>query len=79
VLVICPAFVSDCLETLEEIGIRARESFIEAGGTELTLIPCLNTDPKWITSLQAMVTDRWPNASVFECKARESVPCPVAK
>lgn len=51
--VICPAFVSDCLETIEEIGQRGRESFIQAGGDSLTLIPCLNTHPKWI---QALVT-----------------------
>ncbi len=57
-LVLCPAFVADCLETLEEIGMRGRESFREAGGTELTLIPCLNTHPRWIEALQQLVTDR---------------------
>jgi ferrochelatase len=50
-LVICPAFVSDCLETLEEIGIRGRESFVAAGGEELRLIPCLNDHPRWIETL----------------------------
>jgi ferrochelatase len=54
-LVICPSFVSDCLETLEEIQIRGRESFVEAGGSELTLIPCLNEHPLWIESLQKMI------------------------
>ena len=54
-LVICPSFVSDCLETLEEIGIRGRESFRAAGGGELTLIPCLNTHPLWIAALDNMV------------------------
>jgi ferrochelatase len=54
-LVICPAFVSDCLETLEEIGMRGRETFLEAGGTELTLIPCLNEHPSWLDGLQRMV------------------------
>ena len=39
-LVACPAFVADCIETLEEIGDRAREQFIAAGGEELVLIPC---------------------------------------
>jgi|SRR5690554_4417553 len=48
VLVMCPAFVTDCLETLEEIAIRAEEVFIEAGGSSLTLIPCLNDDPQWV-------------------------------
>ncbi|HWX20478.1 MAG TPA: ferrochelatase [Candidatus Binatia bacterium] len=54
-LVICPAFVSDCLETLEEIGIRGRETFLSAGGTELTLIPCLNEHPLWLDALEKMV------------------------
>jgi ferrochelatase len=47
-LVICPAFVSDCLETLEEIAIRGRKSFIEAGGESFMAIPCLNTNLKWV-------------------------------
>lgn len=54
-LVICPSFVSDCLETLEEIGIRGREAFQRAGGNELALIPCLNQHPLWISALQSMV------------------------
>ncbi len=62
-LVMCPAFVSDCLETLEEIGMRARESFRAAGGEELTLIPCLNEHPAWLATLERMVTRRWPDAS----------------
>jgi protoporphyrin/coproporphyrin ferrochelatase len=53
-LVICPAFVADCLETLEEIGLRGRESFQAAGGTELTLIPCLNEHPLWLKALEGM-------------------------
>ena len=56
-LVICPAFVSDCLETLEEIGIRGRESFLAAGGQELHLIPCLNEHPLWIDALRRMCLD----------------------
>lgn len=50
-LVACPAFVADCIETLEEIGIRGRETFIAAGGEELTLIPCLNDQAPWIDAL----------------------------
>lgn len=57
-LVMCPAFVSDCLETLEEIGLRGRESFRAAGGGELTLIPCLNNHPRWIETLEKM-THHW--------------------
>lgn len=51
VLIICPSFVSDCLETLEEIGMAARQAFIDAGGESLELIPCLNEHPAWIELL----------------------------
>jgi ferrochelatase len=54
-LVICPAFVSDCLETLEEIGMRGRETFQHAGGGEYEQIPCLNEHPRWIATLEGMV------------------------
>ncbi len=54
-LVICPAFVSDCLETIEEIGIRGRESFLRAGGQEFEQIPCLNDHPLWIDTLAGMI------------------------
>ncbi len=57
-LVLCPAFVADCLETTEEIGIRGRELFLEAGGKELVLVPCLNEHPLWIEALEKLVT-RW--------------------
>lgn len=50
--VACPGFVSDCLETLEEIGITARDAFLAAGGRELRLIPCLNEAPEWIAALE---------------------------
>ena len=55
--VVCPGFVADCLETLEEIGIRAREVFHAAGGRELGLIECLNEAPEWIAALAALVTE----------------------
>jgi ferrochelatase len=54
-LIICPAFVSDCLETIEEIGMRGRETFMAAGGESYTMIPCLNETPEWITALVRMV------------------------
>ncbi|MEP6465382.1 MAG: ferrochelatase, partial [Parafilimonas sp.] len=50
-LVVCPAFVSDCLETLEEIAIRAKESFLEAGGESFEFIPCMNTQPAWVETV----------------------------
>jgi ferrochelatase len=54
-LVICPAFVSDCLETLEEIDIRGRETFLSAGGKKFAQIPCLNGHPLWIAALEKMI------------------------
>jgi len=55
-LVICPAFVSDCLETLEEIEMQGREIFMEAGGESYTMIPCLNTSPLWIEALKDLIS-----------------------
>ena len=49
--VVCPGFVADCLETLEEIGITARRAFLTAGGDELYLVPCLNESAEWISAL----------------------------
>jgi len=48
VVVICPAFVTDCLETLEEIAIQGKATFENAGGRSLRLIPCLNDHPDWV-------------------------------
>jgi len=53
-LVVCPAFVSDCLETLEEIAERGKESFLEAGGQEYEMIPCMNSNPAWISTLKEL-------------------------
>ena len=49
--VVCPGFVSDCLETLEEIAIEARQAFLGAGGREFHALPCLNESPEWIAAL----------------------------
>lgn len=49
--IVCPGFVTDCLETLEEIGITARKAFLEAGGERLGVVPCLNESPEWIEAL----------------------------
>ena len=54
-LILCPAFVSDCLETLEEIAERGKETFIEAGGETYTMIPCLNTHPLWVKALKGLI------------------------
>jgi len=50
-LVVCPAFINDCLETLEEIKMEGRKDFMEHGGEELTYIPCLNDDPQWVDTV----------------------------
>jgi ferrochelatase len=54
-LVICPAFVSDCLETLEEIRLRGAATFRTAGGESLVQIPCLNEHPRWLDTLEGMI------------------------
>lgn len=54
-LILCPAFVSDCLETLEEIAMRGKEIFMEAGGIDYKMIPCLNTSPLWVDALENLV------------------------
>ena len=58
VRVFAPAFAADCLETLEEIGIRLRRDFLAAGGEELILVPGLNDDPTWVDAVVALVEDR---------------------
>lgn len=55
VAVLCPAFVADCLETLEEIGLRARDDFCAAGGGELRLVPSLNAGQDWIEAAAELV------------------------
>jgi len=53
-MVICPAFVSDCLETIEEIGMRGCEDFMAASGKDYTRIPCMNEHPLWVKALENM-------------------------
>ncbi|KTD75533.1 ferrochelatase [Legionella waltersii] len=50
-VVACPSFVTDCLETIEEIGIRAKELWLSLGGEEFVLVPCLNESSDWIDAL----------------------------
>lgn len=54
ILVMSPAFVADCLETIEELGIRGKETFLAAGGESFKLIPCLNEHPAWISAMENM-------------------------
>ncbi|MFL5808326.1 MAG: ferrochelatase, partial [Flavisolibacter sp.] len=57
ILVVCPAFVSDCLETLEEIAIEGKEIFLHAGGEKFEVIPCLNVHPLWVGALARWVRE----------------------
>jgi ferrochelatase len=57
-LVVCPAFVSDCLETLEEIAEQGKEIFLHAGGKSFTMIPCLNIHPLWVSAIAKWVTNK---------------------
>jgi ferrochelatase len=56
-LILCPAFVSDCLETLEEIEERGKETFMHAGGESYKMIPCLNVHPLWVNTLAKWIKD----------------------
>ncbi|MBX3633903.1 MAG: ferrochelatase [Rubrivivax sp.] len=67
--VMCPGFVADCLETLEEIAQEARDAFIEAGGRTFHYVPCLNTEPAWIDALAALAERHlqgWPTGEVAD-------------
>lgn len=54
--VLTPSFTADCLETLEEIGIRAREQWMDLEGEDFLLVPCLNGHPAWADAVVSMVT-----------------------
>jgi ferrochelatase len=61
--VVCPGFLADCLETLEEISIEVRETFLHAGGKQFRYIPALNDDPAWMVGLADLVESQlqgWP-------------------
>lgn len=72
-LVLCPAFVADCLETLEEISVEGKRTFLDAGGISFQQIPCLNEQPPYIAFLAGRV-ERWrrsePGAAITELAAR---------
>jgi protoporphyrin/coproporphyrin ferrochelatase len=55
IAVVCPAFVSDCLETLEEMGLEGKEIFLHAGGDKFTLIPCMNVGRRWAEAIVRLV------------------------
>ena len=55
ILTICPGFASDCVETLEEILIQGKESFLSSGGENFDMIPCLNDNDDHITLLKSLI------------------------
>lgn len=55
VLVFCPAFVADCLETIFEIGVEYQEEFEKFGGEKVQLVESLNTHPLWVEALKGMI------------------------
>ena len=54
----CPSFTVDCLETLEEIGLRLKEAWVHLGGKGFSLIPCLNSNKFWVEALVELVKSR---------------------
>nr|WP_315033054.1 ferrochelatase [uncultured Chryseobacterium sp.] len=56
--IVCPAFVSDCLETLEEISVEGKEQFLEAGGEKFIYIPCLNDEDRWIEVIRTLCEEQ---------------------
>jgi ferrochelatase len=70
VAVVCPAFVADCLETVEEIGIRAREQWRHLGGADLALVPSLNARPRWVAAAAARLRAAAQSLESDEAAAR---------
>ncbi|MFH1870308.1 MAG: ferrochelatase [Pseudomonadota bacterium] len=72
--VICPGFVADCLETLEEIAMECKAAFLSSGGREFHYIPCVNERPDWIAALGQLVSAHlggWPLAAQGDPAAAE--------
>lgn len=57
-VIVCPAFVSDCLETLEEISVEGKEQFLEAGGESFTYLSCLNDEDRWIEVIRTLCEEK---------------------
>ena len=72
--VLCPSFAADCLETVEEIGIRAREQWRSLGGEELLLVECPNAHPTWVEAVAQLVLQAYGTAAI----ARDAAAMPEA-
>ncbi|PWN71932.1 ferrochelatase [Chryseobacterium phosphatilyticum] len=57
-VIVCPAFVSDCLETLEEISVEGKEQFLQAGGESFTYLSCLNDEDRWIEVIRTLCEEK---------------------
>ncbi len=80
--VVCPGFVADCLETLEEIGIEGESAFRKAGGGELRLIPCMNDSAIWIDALGEIVRENlahWIDPAWNDASARSRADATFAR
>lgn len=66
VVVICPGFVADCLETLEEIALSGRKLFLNNGGDSFGFVPCLNDSPEWLAALTTIIDNELSGWSVRE-------------
>jgi ferrochelatase len=72
VAVLCPGFVADCIETLEEIAMEGREAFLGSGGQQFHYLPCLNDDAPWLRALSALVRAHlqgWPTSAAAQAPA----------
>lgn len=70
--VVCPGFVADCLETLEEIALECKAAFLSSGGTEFHYIPCVNERPDWIEALRDLISTHlsgWPLSAQSDAAA----------
>ncbi|MBN6739899.1 ferrochelatase [Acidithiobacillus ferrivorans] len=57
--VVCPGFSADCVETLQEIALEGKETFLQAGGQELRYIPALNDNPLWMAAFSQILEPHW--------------------
>ena len=82
IAIACPGFTADCLETLDEMGNEGKELFLEHGGEEFTLIPCLNAHPVWMSALKSIVSEEIdPWLKTVSCSEQFTNPviCPLTK
>jgi protoporphyrin/coproporphyrin ferrochelatase len=73
--VVCPGFLADCLETLEEIAMEGKHAFIGAGGQSFHYIPCLNDDPMWVEGMAKIIETHcmgWPTSSPTSNEQQQS-------